>query len=78
MGHTGVIDAIAETITKESRLPIYVAEGKSINKLRKIYSIEYLTHCYERREEVVENSLYTDTWPTKTMHMSTRHYSGRE
>jgi hypothetical protein len=51
MGPTGVIDAIAETITKENRLPIYVAEGKSLNKLRKIYSIDYLKHCYQKLEK---------------------------
>lgn len=51
MGSTGVIDAIAETITKENRLPIYVAEGKSVNKLRRIYAIEYLKHCYQKLEK---------------------------
>jgi hypothetical protein len=48
MGSTGVIDAIAETITQDKRLPIYVAEGTSIKKLRKINSTPYLGHCYDR------------------------------
>ena len=47
MGSTGVIDAIAETITDGKRLPIYGAEGSSIAKLGKINSIPYLKHCYE-------------------------------
>jgi Domain of unknown function (DUF4917) len=47
MGSTGVIDAIAETITRDKRLPVYVAEGTSIGKLSHIYSLPYLRHCYE-------------------------------
>lgn len=48
MGPTGVIDAIAETITRDKRLPVYVAEGTSIGKLAHIYSLPYLRHCYEK------------------------------
>jgi hypothetical protein len=48
MGPTGVIDAIAETITRYKRLPVYVAEGTSIGKLAHIYSLPYLRHCYEK------------------------------
>jgi hypothetical protein len=44
---SGVIDAIAETILTEKRLPIYVAEGTSDAKLSKINSIPYLKHCYD-------------------------------
>jgi hypothetical protein len=47
MGASGVIDAIADTITKGKRLPIYVAEGKSVAKVAKINSVPYLKHCYE-------------------------------
>lgn len=45
MGVTGVIDAIASTITDEKRLPLYVAEGTWKKKLAKINSISYLRHC---------------------------------
>jgi Domain of unknown function (DUF4917) len=48
MGPTGVIDAIAETIARAKRLPIYVAEGTSNAKLRKINSVPYLKHCYDK------------------------------
>ena len=47
MGSSGVIDAIAETITKDKRLPVYVAEGTSTAKLARIYALPYLRHCYE-------------------------------
>jgi hypothetical protein len=47
MGGSGVIDAIAETITRDKRLPLYVAEGTSIAKLRHIYAVPYLRHCYD-------------------------------
>jgi hypothetical protein len=47
MGKAGVIDAIAQTITKDKRLPLYVAEGSSIAKLAHIYAVPYLRHCYE-------------------------------
>jgi hypothetical protein len=47
MGATGVIDAIAETITKSKRMPIYVAEGTCAAKLAKINSISYLRHCFQ-------------------------------
>jgi Domain of unknown function (DUF4917) len=42
-----VIDAIASTITQAMRLPLYVAEGTSVQKLARIYSVPYLRHCYE-------------------------------
>jgi Domain of unknown function (DUF4917) len=44
---SGVIDAIASTITSSKRLPLYVAEGTSVQKLARIYSVPYLRHCYE-------------------------------
>ena len=47
MGSSGVIDAIAETITRDKRLPVYVAEGNSTAKLARIYALPYLRHCYE-------------------------------
>jgi hypothetical protein len=45
---SGVIDAIASTILEAKRLPLYVAEGTSIQKLAYIYSVPYLRHCYEK------------------------------
>lgn len=48
MGASGVIDAIAETITRDKRLPVYVAEGTSNAKLGRINSVPYLKHCYEK------------------------------
>jgi hypothetical protein len=48
---SGVIDAIASTITKAKRLPLYVAEGTSIQKLSRIHSVPYLRHCYEKLQE---------------------------
>jgi Domain of unknown function (DUF4917) len=46
MGSNGVIDAIAETITRDKRLPLYIAEGTSIRKLSRIYAVPYLRYCY--------------------------------
>jgi len=43
----GVIATIADTIIKRHRLPLYVAEGTSAQKLRKIHSIDYLRRCYQ-------------------------------
>jgi hypothetical protein len=43
----GVIDAIASTIVRAKRLPLYVAEGSSVQKLARIYAVPYLRHCYE-------------------------------
>lgn len=48
MGASGVIDAIAQTITQAKRLPVYVAEGTSQKKMAKINSIPYLRHCYDQ------------------------------
>lgn len=44
----GVIATITQTIAGRKRLPIYVAEGSSSAKMRKINSIAYLRHCYEQ------------------------------
>lgn len=48
MGHTGIIDAIAQSITQQKRLPLYVAEGTWQAKLKKINSIAYLRHCLDK------------------------------
>ena len=44
----GLIEAITSTIANERRLPVYVAEGSSIAKLRKINSNKYLTYCLDK------------------------------
>ncbi len=43
----GVIATITQTIRAGRRLPIYVAEGSSQAKMRKINSSPYLRHCYD-------------------------------
>lgn len=44
----GVIAEITDTILTNKRLPVYVAEGTSSAKLRKINSVAYLRHCYDK------------------------------
>lgn len=44
----GVIATITQSIAENRRLPIYVAEGSSAAKMRKINSVGYLRHCYEQ------------------------------
>jgi hypothetical protein len=44
----GVVATIAETIATAGRLPVYVAEGNSTQKLKKIKSVAYLRYCYEQ------------------------------
>lgn len=43
----GVVSTVTREIVTQGRLPIYVAEGSSIQKIRKINSIAYLRHCYQ-------------------------------
>lgn len=47
----GVIANITHEIAHNKRLPLYVAEGTSISKMRKINSVEYLRHCYRTLQE---------------------------
>jgi hypothetical protein len=47
----GVIANITHEISNNGRLPLYVAEGTSKSKLRKINSVEYLRHCYRTLQE---------------------------
>jgi Domain of unknown function (DUF4917) len=51
----GLIEAITSTIANERRLPLYVAEGTSIAKLRKINSNKYLTYCSDKLRVVIGN-----------------------
>lgn len=44
----GVIATITQSIAESKRLPLYVAEGSSAAKMRKINSVAYLRHCYEQ------------------------------
>jgi hypothetical protein len=48
--HTGdgVIATITDTIERKKRLPVYVAEGTSRQKMQKIESVAYLRHCYAK------------------------------
>lgn len=47
----GVIGNITHEIAGNGRLPIYVAEGRSASKLRKINSVGYLRHCYRKLQD---------------------------
>ncbi|WP_419695530.1 DUF4917 family protein [Mesorhizobium muleiense] len=42
---SGVIDTITEEIAKNGRFPVYVSEGTSDQKIRKINSVAYLRDC---------------------------------
>jgi len=43
----GVIATITDTIARKRRLPVYVAEGTSAQKMAKINAVAYLRHCYD-------------------------------
>ena len=45
-----MLDLIKQRI-KEGNLPIYAAEGSSVQKMQKIKSILYLKHCYEKLKD---------------------------
>lgn len=47
----GVIANITHEIAENGRLPLYVAEGTSKSKMRKINSVEYLRHCFRTLQE---------------------------
>jgi len=44
----GVVATITDTILNGRRLPVYVAEGSSAQKLKKINSVAYLRRCYDK------------------------------
>lgn len=44
----GVIATITNMIAHYRRFPIYVAEGSSVQKMRRINSVGYLRHCYDQ------------------------------
>jgi hypothetical protein len=43
-----IIREIASIIRERNRLPLFVAEGTTAQKMAKINSVPYLRHCYER------------------------------
>jgi len=47
----GVIATITKAISVSRRFPVYVAEGTSGQKVRKINSVPYLRHCYDKLRE---------------------------
>lgn len=47
----GVISNISEEIADRGRLPLYVAEGTTASKLKKIKSVEYLRHCLQTLQD---------------------------
>ena len=49
----GVIANITHEIANNGHLPLYVAEGTSTSKLRKINSVKYLRHCYRALQETI-------------------------
>lgn len=51
LGEPAIIEAITKTISKDNRLPLYVAEGTSLQKLSKIFGSPYLRHCFEQLKE---------------------------
>jgi hypothetical protein len=48
VGAHGIIEAISKTIAEDNRLPLYVAEGTSSQKLSKIFGSPYLRHCFNQ------------------------------
>jgi len=44
----GVIATIGKTIRDKRKMPVYVAEGTSAQKVRKINSVPYLRHCLDQ------------------------------
>lgn len=43
-----IVDDITETIRRQRKLPLFVAEGTAAQKMRKINSVQYLRHAYEQ------------------------------
>jgi hypothetical protein len=47
-----IVDDIAETIRNSRQLPLFVAEGSTLKKLKKINSVPYLRYCYENLKKI--------------------------
>jgi hypothetical protein len=43
-----IIKDIADTIRKRKELPLFVSEGKTIQKTASIKFVPYLSHCYNK------------------------------
>ena len=50
-----MIATITDTIANKQRLPVYVAEGTSAQKMRKINSVAYLRHCYDTLRRIASS-----------------------
>ena len=48
-----IIDEIASTIRKRNQLPLFVAEGTSVQKMARINSVPYLRNGYDHLKELV-------------------------
>ncbi|RXT48859.1 DUF4917 family protein [Bradyrhizobium betae] len=48
IGEPAIIEAIGKTISEDGRLPLYVAEGSSSQKLSRIFGSPYLRHCFDK------------------------------
>lgn len=48
-----IIDDIASTIRNQKQLPIFVAEGTTIKKIRRINSVSYLKTCYDKLSSLI-------------------------
>jgi hypothetical protein len=46
-----IVDDITDTIRQTRKLPLFVAEGTTAQKMRKINSVPYLRHSYDRLKE---------------------------
>jgi hypothetical protein len=52
-----IIDDIASTIINQKQLPLFVAEGTTIQKIRRISSVSYLKACYDKLSSLNETML---------------------
>lgn len=51
-GNTDILNNIESLIMNEKRMPLYVAEGSSDKKMRKIKRTPYLRHAYDALKEI--------------------------
>jgi Domain of unknown function (DUF4917) len=56
-----IIDDIATTIRTQKQLPLFVAEGTAMQKMRRINSVPYLRTAYQKIAEIVWDNL--NFWP---------------
>jgi len=66
----GVIATITEAISVSGRFPVYVAEGTSAQKMRRINSVSYLRHCYDKlRENAAATFVYGHSADENDVHI---------